>query len=352
MRILHLHDETWDSGISHYALTVACALQKKGHQVYFWAPMVSHSIAKARHAGLIARDVDFPWFYLHSLRCEIKKAKIELMNAHTGSTQSAAVALSLGLNIPVLRTRGDIRPVSANFLSRALASKTRGFIAPNDAIRNQLSAAFPQARVELIFQGIPSPIDVLPMPKAPVIGLLARLDEVKGHETWLDAVMILRQQFPHARFLAAGGGSPEKLSRFRWQVDALGLKGVVDFLGHVVDPWAFMARCRIGVVASTDSEAVCRAALEWMAMGRPLVATAVGCLPDLLADNQTGLLIAPNDAPAMAKALLRLLENPQTADEFGVKGKQRFEQLFSVSRFADLTEKFYEESLRNIPPRR
>lgn len=349
MNILHIHDETWDSGIAHYALTVASALQKKGHQVQFWSPTGSYCAAKAREAGLQVREMDFPWFYLPRLRGELKKEKIEIINTHTGSAQSAAVALALRTKIPVLRTRGDIRRVAVNLLTKTLTSKTAGFIAANSAIHSQISAAFPNARVELIFQGIPSPIDRLPLPPAPVVGLLGRLDEVKGHDILLDAIMTLRQNFPQARFLMAGGGSSEKLSRFKWQVGALGLNGVVDFLGHVDDPWSFIARCRIGVVASIASEAVSRAGLEWMAMGRPLVATTVGCLPDLVAEDKTGILVPPNDPPALAQALSRLIESPDAAARLGAQARLRFEHFFSVDRFAAQTEKFYEETLRNIP---
>jgi glycosyltransferase involved in cell wall biosynthesis len=109
-----------------------------------------------------------------------------------------------------------------------------------------------------------------------------------------------------------------------------------------------LARCRVGVVASVGSEAVSRAALEWMAAGRPVVASRVGCLPDLVIEGETGFLVPPANPRALAQALARFLQEPGLAERMGAAGRRRFDEKFSLGRFADETESLYAQVLDNL----
>jgi glycosyltransferase involved in cell wall biosynthesis len=348
MRILQIHDETWDSGIAHYALTLSAELKKRGHEVHFWAAWKSYAALRAREAGLPGEDLHLPWLSLPALRSRLKERRIELINAHTGSAHSLAYGLTVASNLPIVRTRAEARPPTRHPLAKALAARTRFYIAANTRIQNEIYLSFPATRVALIFQGLPVPEKPAKLPESQTVGILGRLDPVKGHEDFLETAGILKERFPRARFLVAGGGKPERLAALKMKALALGLEGKVEFLGHVPKPMAFIASCRIGVLASVDSEAVSRAALEWMSLGRPLVATRVGCLPDLISEGKTGFLISPRDPIALAGALQRLLENPWFAESQGLGGRERFQNLFSLSRFAADTEELYENALRNI----
>jgi glycosyltransferase involved in cell wall biosynthesis len=350
MNILELHDEPWDSGLAHYALTLAEGLKKRGHRVHFWAAPGSFAAAQARRAGLLTREVRRPWLSLPSLRREVKALGVQLLNAHTGSAHSLAAALAAGTPAAVVRTRGDTRPPAGHALAQALAARTSLFIAANSRIRGEIIGAFPGARVETVFQGLERPLGACPpLPAEPRIGLLGRLDPVKGHSSWLRACAGLRGQFPSARFICAGHGSPERLQELRAQARKLGLGGSVEFLGRVQDALSFIASCRIGVVASTGSEAVSRAALEWMSLGRPVIATTVGCLPDLVDDGETGLLVPPGDAEAMGRMLARLLAAPAMTARLGGQGRVRFERRFDLSGFSARTESLYARALGKTP---
>lgn len=353
MKILQLHDEAWDSGIAHYALTLCEELARRNHQVLFWARAGSYAAGMARKLELETLEIDTPWLNLPRLRKLVRDEEVEVINAHTGSTHSLAAALALGSRIPIVRTRGDIRAPSTHLLARFLAARTQAFIAVNSRLHAELSQAFPRARVELIYPGISSPPLAMAtlLPQAPVIGLLGRLDPVKGHDDLLDAAVALTPKHPEALFLAAGAdtGTGGRLAKLRWQVQYLKLDKSFKVLGHVPDAREFIARCRIGVIASTASEAVSRACLEWMALGRAVVATKVGCLPDLVADGQTGFLVAPGQPQALAEALGRLIENPAQAAAMGAKGKERFQRLFTLKRLAAETEDLYADLIRNMP---
>lgn len=341
MKIVQLHDETWDSGLAHYALTLAQALSERGHEVEFWARRDSYAARRAKDFRLETLEIEHPWVALPGLRARLKRRQTAIINAHTGSAHSLAAALAAGSALKVVRTRGDARPPAKHVLAKALAHRTDAFIAPNRALRDALLESFPGARVELVFQGLAPLGSAAAAPSASVVGILGRLDEVKGHAILIDAAAAMSRDFSSASFLAAGEDTSGRLQGLRARSHGLGLNGRFEFLGKVPDAGAFINRCAIGVVASTGSEAVSRAALEWMQLGRPVVAARVGCLPDLIEDGRTGLLVPPGDSAALAKALGRLLCDPGEAAAMGRRGAERFARDFSLARFAAETERVY-----------
>lgn len=348
MRILHIEDEVWDSGIAHYALTLAGALKSRGHEVLFWGRPGSVPCRKARELGLEVFEVSKPWLSLPRLRAAVRELGVEVINSHTGSAHSLAAAAAAGLKVPVVRTRGDARPPSGNALARALAKRTAAFIAANSVIKAQLEQAYPGSRVEVVFQGLASS-ELSPLPEDRSVGMVGRLDPVKGHETLINAALRVLAEFPATRFRAAGAGTAERDVLLRETVKKAGLEGTVEFLGFVPSVDGFIKGCRIGVVASLGSEAVSRAALEWMSHGRPLVATRVGCLPDLVEDGVTGILVPPGDSGALADAVTLLFREPGRAAAMGAKARVRFESRFCLDRFADDTERIYRDLLHRLP---
>jgi glycosyltransferase involved in cell wall biosynthesis len=347
MRILQIEDEPWDSGLAHYALTLSAELQRLGQEVHFWGRAGSPLLDTAARAGLRVRGLDRPWSGLHRLRAQVRAAGIELINAHTGGSHALAAALAAMMRVAVVRTRGDARPAAKHPLAQLLARRTDAYIAANSAIARELAAAFPGCAVATVFQGIAAG-PALPLPADCVFGLLGRLDPVKGHETLLQAAALVKKDHPAARWRAMGGGTPQRREQLESRARALGLEGCVEFTGFVADVPAELARCRVGVVASIGSEAVSRAALEWMAAGRPLAAAAVGCLPDLVEEGQTGLLVPPGDPQALARALARFLEQPSLAGRMGGAARRVFEERFSRERFGAETMKVYERTLARL----
>lgn len=349
MNIVHLEDEPWDSGIAHYAVTLAAEQARRGHQVAFWGLKDSPVLKQAAAAGLPTRgwsEGPLGWAEIPGLRRALAKLGPAVLNAHTGSSHALAL-MTVPKGAAVIRTRGDARPAQATSLTRWSAGRTASFIAANSSISTQLGEAFPGARVRLVPQGIEGPEEDAPMPGPPFVGMLARLDPVKGHGVLIEAAQILKASFPALRARCAGEG--QLLERLRWQLKPQGVDDVVSFLGRVPDKWIFMSGCRLGVVPSTGSEAVSRAALEWMAAGRPVVASRVGGLPDLVEDGVTGVLVPPGDAPALAAALKSLLDDPDRAEAMGRKARERWEETFSLGPFYQRTREAYEEAINALP---
>ena len=133
-----------------------------------------------------------------------------------------------------------------------------------------------------------------------VIGCVARLEPEKGHAILLDAFRRVHARRPHARLLLIGGGSERQ--RLEILSSNFGLNGSVQFLGSRADIPELLAACDLVTLASVQ-EGLPMALLEAMAAGKPVVATKVGIVPELVQGGQTGLLVPPGDAELLAEAL-------------------------------------------------
>jgi glycosyltransferase involved in cell wall biosynthesis len=128
------------------------------------------------------------------------------------------------------------------------------------------------------------------------------------------------------------------------QATVLGISHAVRFLGFQESAEAFMKSCAIGVIASIGSEEISRACLEWFAVGRPVVGTLVGSIPELIEPDETGFLVAPNDSAALAHAILTLLRAPHQKEVMGRKAHQQALSKYSASRQKEQLLAVYENS--------
>jgi len=352
MKLAQIVDEPYDSGIVHYALSAARGLKAAGHHVEVWGRPGGYPLKEAERLGLRTRTLG-GLTDLWGLRKAV--SGVELINAHTGSshTLALAVARSLAEGPRVVRTRADARPVRRGPGGGVLWSRTAGFISPTRLILGQFQEQFPAfaGPAAAIYPGFETG-DSRPEPAGPLrVGIVARLDPVKGHADFLRAAADVATKFPDARFLIAGREENVKRARIEALVSNLGLRGKVEVMGHVPDAVEFMRGCHIGVVASTGSEAVSRVAVEWMSAGRPVVATAVGCLPEFVEDGVSGALVAPADPRALSIAISSLLGDAPLRHRLGERARARFEDAFTYPRFVRETEAFYDKTLRAVPSR-
>lgn len=348
MRVLQFIDVPWDSGLSHYALLLAEGLKNRGHHVFVSTVPGEKPWLKAERLGLQTIPLT-SLRRLNPLRRFLKEQGIEILNAHTGSTHSLAVASALGRSVAVVRTRSDARDVRRRVGSRFLYQHTHRVIAAADYIRQSYlkKLRLPGRKVVTIYQGISlSQFSVKPLPAVQTVGIVARLDPVKGHRYLLEAVSLLRNVYPRLRIRVIGQEENIKERALRKAAEVLGIEGMVEFTGFQKSAADAMAACTIGVVASIGSEAVSRVALEWMASGRALAATQVGCLPELVKDGQTGVLVEPRDAASLARALGGLLRDPELCQRMGAAARQRVEETFGMQEFIEQTVRVYADAMK------
>lgn len=140
---------------------------------------------------------------------------------------------------------------------------------------------------------------------APLVGIVGRLVPIKQHELFLAMAVRLREQVPGVRFAVIGDG--ERRAELEALADALGLAGCVTFTGWQRDLRAAYSDMDV-VVISSRNEGTPVSVIEALASGVPVVATAVGGLPDLLHHGEYGRLVPPDDATALADAVRAALD--------------------------------------------
>jgi glycosyltransferase involved in cell wall biosynthesis len=170
-------------------------------------------------------------------------------------------------------------------------------------------------------------------PAATVVGLVARLDPMKDHGTFLAAAALLARRRPDVRFVAVGGGPPGALDRWTSRAAAAGIDGVVRFVGPRLDPERVYAALDVATSTSAFGEGFPNAVAEAMACGVPCVVTDVGDAGDIVA--RPDRVVPPGDATALARAWERVID--ERTDEAEAL-RRSIEERYSVARLVERTE--------------
>lgn len=178
--------------------------------------------------------------------------------------------------------------------------------------------------------------------EGPIVGVVARLEAEKGHPTLLDAWPHVLAEFPDATLLVVGEGS--RREALEAQVGALGIAGSVVFTGRRDDVPAVTAALDVAVLPSYR-EAQGLTILEAMALSRPVVASNVGGIPEMIEDGKTGLLVPPHDPETLAGAIARLLRDHPLADTLARAGHDLVHERFCVELMARAVETIYDEAV-------
>ncbi len=185
----------------------------------------------------------------------------------------------------------------------------------------------------------------------PLVGVVCRLDAWKGVDVFLEAAALLRDLVPSARFAVVGGaiaGQEDHARDLERLAARLGLDGVVRFTGWRYGPADMPEVYRaldVLVLPSRQPEPFGLVLLEAMASGVPVVATDQGGPREICVADETGLLVPPGDAAALAGAVRSLLDDPGRAREMGRAGRRRVEALYDQRLTAQRLAALYAELL-------
>lgn len=181
----------------------------------------------------------------------------------------------------------------------------------------------------------------------PVLGAVATLRPQKALEVMIEAMAVVARSQPAAKLVIAGGDDqhhPGLRDELRAQAERLGVGGSVVMLGLRSDVPAVIADFDIAL-SSSDFEGSPLSLMECMEAAKPVVATAVGGVPDLVADGETGLLVPPRDPEALAAAAVALIEDPDRSRRIGEAGRQRRRREFSLDATIGRIEDLYDRLL-------
>jgi glycosyltransferase involved in cell wall biosynthesis len=366
LKILQLVNVRWYNACAHYAVVLSSALQRRGHSVIVAGDVNSPPLQVAKKIGLetfsdlyLSYQNPGRFFYnLKRLYDLIEERKIDLVNAHQGMGHFYAVLVKklFGKNFVLIRTRGDQRKPKDNMFNRWLNERgTDGIITTAEVLYQSYLEHFSLDKKNLV--NIPLGIDPdyfypaekdLELKKSLgisddelVIGILGRLSPVKGHIYFIQAAFEVLKDFKRVKFLIAGEDAQIKSYRLKEWVNKMGVSDRFIFMGKTEDPRKIISIMDTGVVASIGSETVCRVALEYMALGKPVIGTEVNGIPEVIKDGINGFLVKPKDSLEMAEAMLKLLKDDNKRERLGKTGRFLTEQDFSLKTFATKTEEFY-----------
>ena len=176
-----------------------------------------------------------------------------------------------------------------------------------------------------------------------VVGILARVEEYKGHKVLFTAVERLIKSGRNVKVLVAGEGSYEQTLRMK----ALNLpKGNVYFTGFVEDVEKVLWAMDVQINASTESEGTSLSLLEGMSLGLPAIVSDVGGNPLLIRDGENGLVFRRKNANDLSMCILRLMEDPEEMKRMSQRSEEIFREEFTGESFAKHMEEVYDDILK------
>jgi glycosyltransferase involved in cell wall biosynthesis len=265
---------------------------------------------------------------------------------HTTELYSNTFGLPAGALAGVPARIGNRREINPDKTPAQVAAQRAAYACSHRVVANSHAAAdrlrwehVPARKIAVIPNGVLFPREQARQARdRNKVVMVANLRPEKGHDVLLDAAAILRQRFPKVRFDIVGDG-PER-DRLIGRSAELGLSGIVSFLGHRDDVPALLAGAGIFVLPSR-SEAFPNALLEAMAAGLAIVATRVGGIPELIDDEQTGLLVPPDRPGALADRIGRLLAQPTVGMRLGEAARLAVATRYSFERMVGAFEALY-----------
>jgi glycosyltransferase involved in cell wall biosynthesis len=286
-----------------------------------------------------------------------RRENVQVVHAHDFYSNLIGVAAAMLAGARVIASRRDL----AHWLSPGQRQGLRLSCRLADAVIANAAAVAEQTATELGVPGgklhvVPNGIDVahfdaqafhapeplLPaapvaLPRVAMVGSMHLPD--KGHADLLEAAAILKQRGVRAQYLLISDGALRPSLEARAQ--ALGLHDDVVFLGRRADVPSVLVRADV-VAHPSWAEGFPNAVLEAMCAARPVVATRVGGIPEVMTHSHHGLLVDAHDPGALAAALERLVTNPLAAHVMGLHGRQHVESFYSLERMCTTVESLYE----------
>jgi len=292
------------------------------------------------------------------MRQVIREKQIDLVHSisYPASLYTAFAARWCG--VPQLWHEHNIKRIHGvnSRLYRFAAATCPAIVGPSNAVTSNLArAGIASRRLRTVYNGIDlrrfDPDDEAVAacrrelglgPSGIAIGLFGQMLPYKGHRTLIEAAPAILQSVPEARFFFVGAlENPPYQAELRGDIEAARLADAFTFLGWRRDiPVVLRAMDAVSVLTATPEPAAL-GLMEAMAASRPVVATRTGGTEEIVADGETGLLVPPGDAAAVARAFTGLLANGDRMAALGRAGRRRVEREFTLERHLAEMERTY-----------
>ena len=365
-RVLHVIGGGEIGGAEKHVLSLLTGLGEYGYDPSLICLCAGPFCDKASGLGIKAATIEMHGKLditkIAPMRAYMQNEKIDIVHTHGVRANLVARKAAKSLRLPVVTTfhsavahdySSRIAALTADFITRATNSNTDEFIAISEAIRKDvLKMNVAPEHVTTIYNGIDFNSKLLNARQiwrqrfgvddaAMVVGMVARLHEVKGHIYLLEAMKILMGSFPDIRLVLVGDGPYKETVETKIRELGIGnnviMSGFIENLLGVYD--AFDVVCLPSLM-----EGMGITLLEAMHEGAPVVASKVGGIPELVRDGIDGILVTSAQPAPLAAALQRVLCDKALSRKLIASAKQRAE-LFSRTVMLQATSALYDRLL-------
>lgn len=364
MNILYLTTHLNIGGISSYLFTLANGLKGKGHNVHT-ASSGGELARKFAQAGIAHLDipiktkseVNIPKLLASFLKLKryIRENNIDIIHANTRVAQVLAYFLSRAVHKPYITTcHGFFKKRFSRLIFPCWGDRV---IAISEPVKEHLVSDFkvnPDS-IRVVHNGIDVgkfeaqnekyKIEIrnkIGLKEGPVVGIIARLSDVKGHIYLIEAMNLVLRKIPAVQLLIAGEGKmKDDLMR---QASRLQIKENVFFVPNVYDTSELLPVMDLFVLPSLK-EGLGLSLMEAMAAGLGVVGSDVGGIKSLIRDRVNGLLVKPADIKGLSEAILEVLLDAEKRKKFGESARVFIAENFSQEKMVLETERVYKECL-------
>lgn len=298
----------------------------------------------------------------YQLARALRRHRIQILHSHMFRASLFASPLARLLKVPVILDTSHGREAwrrgwkASFFVDRLVARLVDHTIAVSDSTARYLvdQKRLPAAKIKVIHNGIDPQhyrqdagarkdlkrslqLDE----KARLLVVVGRLEPQKGHRTLIEALPVIRREFPDAHLVCLGDGGMRL--ELEGLVKSKGLDQAVRFVGYQADVSRWLASADLSILPSLF-EGLPMAAMESLASGCPIVATAVDGTPEVVSHGETGLLVPPGDPESLARAVLQMLRHPKNARQMAEAGRRLIFERFSVQQMVRCTQDLYLDS--------
>ncbi|MFA6216863.1 MAG: glycosyltransferase family 4 protein [Candidatus Omnitrophota bacterium] len=363
MNILYLTTHLNPGGITSYLLTLSRAMKQKGHTVYI-AASSGELLPRFQEAGItyipvpintkqeISLAVVRTFFILAR---KVKEYNIDIIHAQTRVAQVASCLLEIFCRTPYVSTCHGF--FKKRLFRMMFPCWGRLCIAISQQVQDHLVNDFKLSgqSIRLVSNGIDLDRFIrsdeqtclktrkeLGLGNALVVGILARLSEVKGHRYLIEAMKLVSARIVNARLLIIGEGKIKK--DLMDLCDSLAISDKIIFLPNVLETVRFLSIMDVFVMPSLH-EGLGLSLMEAMALGLAVIGSDVGGIKSLIQHNSNGLLVKPADPAELSCAIIALLEDQKRREQLAFRGQSFIRENFSQSKMAAQTQRVYEECL-------
>jgi glycosyltransferase involved in cell wall biosynthesis len=363
VKVLHLQRIGGIGGSERHVLELLPALRERGMDARFLGLDNTAAAPEPFYEALAAADVPFERLpcprdldprLARRTAVAVRRFRPDLVHTHLVHADVYGALAAAGARARLVSTKHNDDPFRAGrarYGERLLTRRADRVICITEALErfNREIVGLPAEKLRVVHYGLdapPAPWGAtggpdLP-PGTPVLLAVCRLVQQKGVDVAIEALARVREQHPEAHLVVLGEGPlrGELLSLAR----RLEVEDAVSLPGRVGDVAWWLRRAAV-LVHPARWEGFGLAVLEAMLSERPVVVSAVSSLPEIVVDGETGRLVPPDDAAALAAAVTDLLEHPARAAAMGAAGRALALADFSVERMAERTAGVYDEAM-------